>query len=449
MHSVVIALEGLVVLLMIFMGTRTGGIGLGVWGGVGVFILVFIFRTSPGSPPIDAVLIILSVILASATMQAAGGVDWLVAVATKLIQRNPKRITLIAPIVSCLFTMGAGTGNVYYPLIPVISDLSAANGVRPERPLAVASVASQLGIAASPVSAAMAVMVSLMEPKGFSLPKILAIVVPATFVGIVAAALVVSRRGPELRDDPEYKRRIESGELDIEALREAALAPPAELPRSAGRSAQLFLVGVVAIIVLGIFSGLRPQIATADGGKSALSVTITIELIMFVVTVAIILLCRVKAADISQASILSAGIIAIVALFGLAWMTDTFIAANASTITNGLGDVIRHAPWAFTFILFAVAAMTTSQSGATKSIVPIGIALSVNSALLVAMWPAVIGIYFFPANGSQIAAVNFDRTGTTKIGRYVVNHSFMLPMLVAWVVSVLVGMGIALLFFGG
>jgi anaerobic C4-dicarboxylate transporter DcuA/anaerobic C4-dicarboxylate transporter DcuB len=433
---------------MIVMGTRTGGVGLGVWGGVGVAIFVFVFRTSPGSLPIDAVLIILSVILASATMQAAGGVDWLVAMATKLIQRNPKRITVIAPIVSCLFTMGAGTGNVYYPLIPVISDLSAANGVRPERPLAIASVASQLGVAASPVSAAMAVMVSLMEPKGFSLPKILAIVVPATFVGIIAAALVVSRLGPELRDDPEYQRRIESGELDIEALREAAMAPPADLPRAAGRSAQLFLAGVSAIIVLGVFSGLRPQVDTADGGKTALSVTITIEMVMFVTTALILVLCRVKSSDIAAASILRAGIIAIVALFGLAWMADTFISANSTTIVNNLGGVIRHAPWTFTLILFAVAAMTTSQSGATKAIVPIGIALGVAPALLVAMWPAVIGIYFFPANGSQIAAVNFDRTGTTKIGGYVVNHSFMLPMLVSWVVSVLVGIGIALVFFG-
>ena len=448
MDGLLIALEGAVVLGMIYLGVRTGGVGLGVWGGVGVFILVFVFQLDPGTPPIDAVLIILAVILASSTMQAAGGIDWLVSVATRLIQANPKRITLIAPLVSCLFTMGAGTGNVYYPLIPVISDLSAANGVRPERPLGIASVASQMGVAASPVSAAMAVMVSLMEPVGFTLPEILLIMIPATFVGILVAGIAMLRWGPELADDPVYKERVASGQLNMDELRAAAFASAKALPASAARSAYIFLTGVVAIVVLGIVEGLRPQVSDGEGGTEALSMTITIQLVMFLVTALIIVLCHVKSSDITKASILIAGIVAIVALFGLAWMADTFISANENEIVSALGGITKSAPWTFAIILFAVAALTTSQSGATRAIIPIGIALGIAPQFLVGMWPSVIGIYFFPANGSQIAAVQFDKTGTTKIGKYVLNHSFMPPLLVAWVVSVLVGSGIAILVYG-
>lgn len=440
--------EGAVALLLIYLGARMGGIGLGVWGLVGVFILVFAFGLDPGSPPIDVILIILAVVLASATMQTAGGIDWFVAVATRLIQRHPKRVTLVAPVVSCLFTMGAGTGNVYYPLIPVIADVSAANGVRPERPLSVASVASQMGVAASPVSAAGAVMVALMEPLGFDLQKILAIVVPATFVGIFVASVAMLRWGDELVDDPMYQRRVASGQLDVEALTAAAAKPPADVPRAAARSAWIFLLALAAIVAFGLFSGLRPDVSDGVGGTRPLSMTVTIQLVMALAAALMLLTCRINAKDVTKASIWSAGLVAIVSLFGLAWMADTFIQANEDLIVGGLSSMTENVPWLFALALFVVAALTTSQSGATRAIMPVGISLGIQAQYLVAMWPSVIGIYFFPVNGSQLSAVELDRTGTTKIGRGIVNHSFMIPTLVAWVVSVLVGAGIGLVFYG-
>lgn len=475
MLTIDILLQGLVVLGAIFVGVRTGGLGLGLWGVVGVGVLVFVFRLPPGNQPIDAMLIILAVITASAAMQAAGGIDYLVSVAARLIQRNPGRITIIAPLVAFLFTIAAGTGNIYFALIPIIYEVAYENKIRPERPLAVASVASQMGIVASPVSAAMAAMLTLVEPKGFSLVPILVIVLPASLIAILVASLVQMRIGRPLEADPEYQRRLAAGEIEPpviepvtepptggsqltspatgaspapEAAATAAAPQPgrkliADLPREAKLSALFFLVGVTIIVLMGIFPELRPAFPDSKGKSVPLGMTTVIQLIMFAVATAIVIFAKAKPAQIVKMPLLIAGVTSLIALFGLAWLADTFIAANTGAIVSLLGNLVDRAPIAFALALFAVAALTTSQSGATRAIVPIGIALGLPAQFLVAMWPAVIGIYFFPANGSQIAAIGIDQTGTTRIGKYVVNHSFQLPTLICWVVAVLVGLLIA------
>jgi anaerobic C4-dicarboxylate transporter DcuB len=444
---IVIVGQFLVVVAAIVLGVRTGGVGLGLWGVVGVAVLTFAFRLQPGPPPIEAILIILSVITAAAAMQAAGGVEFLVSVAERLIRSDPSHVTFIAPLTAFAFTVGAGTGNIYYPLIPVIYEVAYGNKIRPERPLAVSSVASQLAIACSPVSAATAAMLTLVEPLGFDLVPLLAVVLPASLIGIMVAAVVQNHIGAPLEEDEEYQRRLAAGEV---VPIDAAAALEKGLPRKASMSAYTFLGGVAVIILLGIFPTLRPQFPGGTAGALVpLSTGAVIQIVMAVVATVIIVALSVKPADVVKAPTFTSGMVALIALFGIAWLAQTFIAANEAAIIATLGDAVKVVPLSFAIVLFIAAALTTSQSSTTRAIVPIGVSLGMPAWAMVAMWPSVIGIYFLPANGSQLTAVSIDETGSTKIGKYVLNHSFMLPMLISWVVSVAVGLLISWTFFSG
>ena len=437
--------QGVLVLVFISLGVRTCGISIGLWGGVGVLVLVTAFGLEPGAVPISAMLIILAVVAAAGAMQVAGGVQYLVGIAQKIIRANPKSVTFIAPYVSWVFTLGAGTGNVYYSLLPVIYEVSYNNKVRPEKPLAISPVASQMGITSSPVSAAMAIMVGLMAPFGFSITDILAIVVPATIVAIFCGALVMTFVGKPLDEDKEYQRRLEAGEITPPDPIEEA---PEALSPEARRSAWIFIVGVVAIVIFGVFPGLRPSYVDTAGVAASMAMTELIQVVMFTAAVAIVMLCKASPARIPNSKIFISGVVSVVALFGIAWMANTFIGAHREIIVAGLGAMAAQYPVAIAFALFAVAAMTTSQSSTTLAIIPIGLTLGVPPQYLIAMWPAVIGIYFFPANGSQIATINLDQTGTTKIGKFVLNHSFFLPMVVCAVSAVATGFVVATLLYG-
>ena len=458
--------EAAVVLMAIFLGVRTGGIGLGLWGAAGTFVLIFVFRMDPGKAPVDAFFIIIAVITASATMQAAGGIDFLVSVASRLIRRNPKHITFVAPLVSFVFTMGAGTGNIYFALIPVIYETSYRNGIRPERPLAASTVTSALGITASPVSAAMAAYLTLL-PGGFGLGKILSITVPASIVACLATSFVQQRIGKELQDDPEFQRRVASGEIALPVALPVALVgagssgrdglpaaavPPVvattvvmEVPPGGARSAYIFLAGVVMIVAMGLFSQLRPVVGT---GKDAapLAMTVVIELVMFTVALLILVVGNVKPAAVLTQPLLNAGLVAAIALFGIAWMADTFIAGNQKAIVEPLGNIVAHYPLFLAVALFLVAGLTTSQSATTRTLVPLALAAAMSPALVTAMWPSLIGVWLFPANGSQIAAVAIDKTGSTKLSKIPICHSFTIPMLVSWGTVVAAGLLISLLY---
>ncbi|MEV6525955.1 anaerobic C4-dicarboxylate transporter family protein [Longispora sp. NPDC051575] len=450
MGTAKLVLEALVVLGAIAMGVRTGGIGLGLWGAFGTALLVFGFGLDPGSPPVDAFFIIIAVITASSAMQAAGGIDYLVSVASRIIRRNPRRITVIAPLVSFVFTVGAGTSNIFFALIPVIYETAFRNGVRPERPLAASTVCSGLGITASPVSAAMAAYLTLM-PGGFTLSKVLLITLPAGLVATVVTSLVQNRVGKELADDPEFRRRVAAGECEpvpVAAARagtgggtaaepgDAEPEPP--LRAGAARSTGIFLSGVAVIVAMGLFDRLRPLV-TVGGKSERLGMTICIELVMFTVALAILLANRVPAADVVRQPLMSSGIIAAVALFGVAWMADTFISGNAKQIIDPLADIAKEHSLFLAVALFVMCGLTTSQSATTRAIVPIGLA-ALPAATVTAMWPSLVGVWLFPANGTQIAAVQIDRTGTTRLSHLIVWHSFTIPMLVSWVSVVGVGL---------
>ncbi len=451
--SVQFVLEALVVLGAIVMGTRAGGVGVGLWGGLGTFALVFIFREPPGEPPAAALAIILAVVTSAAMMQAAGGIDWMVSVAAGVIEKRPKQITLIAPLTAFLFSIGAGTSNIIYPLLPVIYDVSYKNHIRPSRPLTVTVVQSGIALAASPVSAAMAAMLTLTDvaPYNLGLTQILAITIPACVVGIVVTSLVVNRMWKNLDDDPEVQAKIASGQLVPPQLAaaEGESASSRLTFTSGGRNSALaFLLGVVAIVVLGLFPQLRPAFAAEGEAPVAIDMTTTIVLVMFVVGVAILFLGRPDVKTVPDQSVFKAGMISAIALFGIAWLTATFISAHEDYIVSTIGGWVNSWQFIFAVSVFLVAALTTSQSTATRTIVPIGLAAGLPAGIVTGMWAGALGgVYTLPANGTQIAAANFDLTGTTKLGTKLVDHSFFIPMLVLSVTTIAVGALIGGIFF--
>ncbi|MDR2999168.1 MAG: anaerobic C4-dicarboxylate transporter family protein [Microbacterium sp.] len=447
MDVVLFIAQLLVVLGCIVMGTRSSGVGLGLWGGAGVAILVFGFRLVPGSPPVDALLIVLAVVVAASMMQVAGGIDWMVSVAAKLIARNPKQITLVAPLVSFLFSVGAGTSNILYPLLPVIQDLSYRNGIRPSRPLSLSVVATGVALACSPVSAAMAAMVTLTDvaPYNFELIDILKVTIPAAVVGIVLSSLVVNRLGKELADDPEVQAKIAAGTLAPPSGGAAEVKAQVTVTKAGRNAAIIFLVGVLVIVVFGLFKGIRP--VDADGAP--IGMTPIIEIVMLLAGTVILLVSRPKVAEVPMATVFRAGMVSAIALFGLAWLTDTFLTAHAELIADTVGGLVAAAPWVFALGVFLVCVLTTSQSTATRTIVPIGLAAGIPLGVLSGMWAgAFAGIYVLPTNGSQIAAANFDTSGTTKLGTKLVDHSFFLPSLILAVTTIAAGSLFGLLWGG-
>jgi anaerobic C4-dicarboxylate transporter DcuA len=417
-----------------------------LWGGVGVLVLSYVFGLPPTSPPVDVMLIILAVIMAASVMEAAGGINFLVQLAERIIRRNPRQITVIAPVVSYLFTLGAGTGHVFYPLLPIIYEVAHENGIRPERPISVSTIASQQAITASPVSAAMAAMIALYEPSGFGLTHIMLICLPATLIGVVIAALVQTRVGKELKDDPEYRRRLQAGEVEPPKARKGKTAGKEELPWTARTSALMFLFGVALVVAAGLFPVLRPEVLKGNA-MAPLDMATTIQIVMLSVAALTLLVTRVPAGSIPKTNVSQAGLTAVIGIFGLAWLGDTFIKGNEKIIIGAIGDITTNYPVTFAVGLFFASVLLFSQAATTRALMPLGISLGIPSPYLIAMWPAVNGYFFLPTYGTLIAAMNFDRTGTTRIGRFVLNHSFMLPGLVSTAAAISVGLVIAKLIF--
>jgi anaerobic C4-dicarboxylate transporter DcuA len=439
-----LVLQLIVLLAAIALGARTGGIGMGLWGGVGLFILVFLFRAPPGSIPGEVLLIIITVIMAASAMEAAGGIDYLVRIAAGIIRKSPRHVTIIAPLVAYLFTFLAGTGHVFYPLLPVIYEVAMKGRVRPERPIAVSTIASQQAITASPVSAATAALIALLGPKGIGLPQILMICVPSTLIGVIVAALIQTRIGKELDEDPEYQRRVASGELtESKGTMDDALSAP--LAPGAGLSAWMFLSAVILVV----FCGLLPVLRRVGPSDAPVMVTMpqAIAMVMLTVAAAMLMFCGAKAGAIVKTKTCQAGITAIVGILGLAWLGDTFIDDNSKTIIGALSKMSTAYPALFSVGLFVTSMLLYSQAATTQTLMPLGLTLGIHPASLAGMFPAVNGYFFIPTYGTLIAAVNFDRSGTTKIGKYILNHSFMIPGLVSTIVAVSTGLIIGKLFF--
>lgn len=428
-----------VVLGALFLGARRGGIFLGMAGGVGLVILVFGLKLPPSSPPIDVMLIITAVIVAASTLQSAGGMDYLVHVAEKILRKNPSRITFAAPIVAYVFTFLSGTGNVVYSILPVIAEVARDAGVRPERPMSISVIASQQAITASPISAAMAAMVALLAPFNVGMATIMAICVPATLAGVFLGSVYSSRVGVELKDDPEFQRRLAAGMVTASG---SGSTTATSVTKEAKRSVYLFLTGAVLIVLFGTVPELRPNFMI-DGKATRLSMPHTIEMIMLVIAAIIVLTCKADLNKIISGSVFKQGMMGVVCIFGLAWMGDTLVNNHMSFIKANVQEIVTAHPWVFAIALFVVGALILSQAATTRALVPLGIALGLSPVALVATWPAVNSYFFFPNYATVIAGVAFDTTGTTKIGKFVLNHSFMIPGLIACITSVAVGFAIA------
>ena len=421
----------LFVLICIIVGARIGGIGLGVMGGLGVAILTFVFGLEPTTPPIDVMLMIAAVISAAGAMQAAGGLDFLVKIAEKILRRHPQYVTLLAPLVTYTFTFLAGTGHVAYSVLPVIAEVARETKIRPERPLGIAVIASQQAITASPISAATVALLGLLAGFDITLFDILKITIPATLIGVVVGAFASMKVGKELVDDPEYQRRLKSGELDNSHVE---LNDIKNL-FSAKLSVILFIAATVLIVLFGSIPSLRP---TFDG--RTLGMPSLIEILMLTTAAVILLVTKTSGAKAAQGSVFSAGMQAVIAIFGVAWMGDTFINGNIAQLTGSIEGIVTEMPWLFGVALFVMSILLYSQAATVRAIMPLGIALGLNPMLLIALFPAVNGYFFIPNYPTVVAAINFDRTGTTKIGKYILNHSFMMPGLVATIVAIAVGL---------
>ena len=433
-----IYMELLVVLAAIFIGARVGGIGLGIFGMMGMGVLVFGFGLKPGNPPIDVMLIIVAVITAAATLQAAGGLDYLVKVAEKILRRNPAMITFLAPVVCYFFTLFSGTGHIAYSLLPIISEIATDSKVRPERPLSISVIASQQAITASPISAATAALLSaeLLGDRGITLGNILMVCIPATLIGVIVGAIAVNFVGIPLEKDPEYLRRIQEGILSQDKSEKAVPSP--EEQKRAKTSVIIFLLGVFSIVLFGSVEALRPTF-TIDGKAVQLGMTQTIEIVMMSTAGLMLILSK---ADINKAvkgSVFIAGMQAVIAIFGIAWMGDTYFNGNIEFFKDHIAEIVNQYPFLFAVALFVMSIFLFSQAATVRTLYPLGLGLGISPLAMVAMFPAVNGYFFIPNYPTVVAAINFDRTGTTHIGKYVLNHSFQLPGFVATIVAIAIG----------
>lgn len=428
-------LQLLVVLVAIIIGARLGGIGLGVMGGVGLAILSFVFGLQPTAPPIDVMLMIAAVIAAASCMQAAGGLEYMVKVAEHILRRNPAKVTILSPIVTYLFTFIAGTGHIAYSVLPVIAEVARETKIRPERPLGIAVIASQQAITASPISAATVALLGLLAGFDISLFDILKVTVPATLIGVLVGAFCSMKVGKELKDDPEYQRRLKEGMIE-EVTQESTRI---ENLSKARISVLIFLLATFLIVLFGSIDSLRPSFEV-NGQVTMLNMPSIIEIIMLSTAAVILLVCRIDGIKAVQGNIFPAGMQAVIAIFGIAWMGDTFIAGNLEQLKGSIEQVVQSMPWLFGVALFVMSILLYSQAATIRAVVPLGIALGISPLLLIALFPAVNGYFFIPNYPTVVAAINFDRTGTTRIGKYILNHSFMMPGLVSTIVAILVGL---------
>ena len=435
--SAMFLLQFAIVLLCIFVGARVGGIGLGVFGGLGLAILSFGFGLKPAGLPIDVMFMIMAVVAAAAAMQAAGGLDYMIKIATKILRRNPKHITFIAPAVTWLFTFLAGTGHVAYSVLPVIAEVSRQNGIRPERPMSMAVIASQFAIVASPIAAAVVAVVAYLEPQGIHLGDVLMVTIPSTTLGIFIACLFVNKMGKELKDDPEYQRRLNDPKY-ADTFASTTSVKEVEVSKTAKISVSLFLFGSLLVVIMGAVPSLRPVF---DG--KPMGMAHTIEIIMLAIGALIILTCKPDGTEITKGSVFHAGMRAVIAIFGIAWLGDTLMQAHMTEVKEMVKGLVETAPWAFAFALFVLSVLVNSQGATVATLFPLGITLGIPAPVLIGVFVAVNGYFFIPNYGPIIASIDFDTTGTTKIGKYILNHSFMIPGLLSMLFCLLIGLGLS------
>ncbi|MGL4716372.1 MAG: anaerobic C4-dicarboxylate transporter, partial [Aeromonas sp.] len=432
-----------VVLGCLLLGTRFGGMGLGLISGIGLFLLTFVFGLVPGEPPVQVMLTILAVIGCAATLQTAGGLNLMMQVAERLLRRHPQYITILAPLTTWTLTFLCGTGHVVYTMFPIISDIALQKHIRPERPMAVASVASQMAICASPVSVAVVSMVSILGAahgvgQAYSLLDILMVAIPSSLGGVIVAALWSLRRGKDLDQDPEFQAKISDPQQRAFIYGGGETLLNTKFPKEAYWSTWIFFAAIAVVVVLGANAGLRPVFTIKDK-TGPLSMNLVIQMMMLIAGALILMRCKVKPGEIANGAVFKAGMVAIFSVFGVAWMSETFFQAHMSLLKESLAHVVQAQPWTYALVLFLISKLVNSQAAALAAIAPMGLALGVDPKLLIAFLPAAYGYFVLPTYPSDLACIGFDRSGTTRIGKFIINHSFILPGLIGVITSCTIG----------
>lgn len=434
-------MQFLFLLIMLYIGSRYGGIGLGIISGIGLTIEVFVFKMPPTSPPITVMLIILAVVTCASVLEAAGGLKYMLQIAERLLRAHPTRVTFFGPLITYCMTALLGTGHAVYTVMPIIGDVALKNGIRPERPMAAASVASQLGITASPISAAVVYYLSQLGGGStkITLISILAVTIPATFTGLLAMIAVSWRRGHNLKDDKEYQERLKDPLFREKIETTTATTLDETLPKSSRNAVLIFLLALVTIVIIAMF----PDIRTLEEGTKPLKMSVIIQMLMLAFGGIILIVTNTKASKIPEGVVFKSGMVAAIAIFGIAWMSDTYFQYAMPSFKEGITHMVQAMPWTFALAMFVVSVVINSQAATCRMMLPVGLGLGLSPALLIGILPACYGYFFIPNYPSDIATIAFDTSGTTKIGKFYFNHSFMLPGIVAVPIACIVGYSIA------
>ncbi len=472
----------LIVLGALWVGSRYGSLALGAISGIGLAILVFGFGLKPGTPPTDVIYIIIAAVTCAGIMQASGGMDWLIQIAERLLRKHPDRITFLAPLCTFFLTVLVGTGHVVYTLMPIICDIALKKGIRPERPCGVASVASQVGITCSPIAAAVVAFVSISNANGFeiTIPKVLMVSIPACLCGLMAAAAASFRRGLDLDKDPQFQKKIKDPEQYKYIYGSSATTLDKEIPQSAKNAVFIFLGALAVIVFFAIFQNALPSYDTLRAVKDSnplvldqnatltadqlvkakihvsgmtewfhkpLAMNLVIQIVMIAAAALMIIFCKASPKKAVAGPVWQSGMVAVVAIYGIAWLADTYFSNYMDEMKLMLTDVVSHYPWSIAFVFFLVSVLINSQGAVVVAMLPLAYSLGISGPVLLGVLPSVYGYFFIPNYPSDIATVNFDRSGTTVIGKYLLNHSFMMPGLICVCVSTMVAYLLSMLFY--
>ena len=437
----------LIVLAALYVGSRYGSLALGAISGIGLAILVFGFGMKPGTPPTDVIYIIIAAVTCAGILQASGGMDWLIQLAEKLLRKHPDRITVLAPLCTFFLTVLVGTGHVVYTLMPIIVDIAIKKDIRPERPCAVASVASQVGITCSPIAAAVVAFVTISNANGYgvTIPQVLMVTIPACVIGLLMAALASFRRGKDLKDDPGFQMRISDPKIHKYIYGNESTTLDKVIDKKAKLAVYIFLVAIVCIVGLAFCQMLLSKEALERLPK----MNIAIQIIMLSATAFMIMFCKVDLKNAVSGSVWKSGMVAVVAIYGIAWLADTYFGNYLAEMKEMLAGMVSQYPWTIAFVFFLVSVLINSQGAVVVAMLPLAYSLGIPGAVLLGVLPSVYGYFFIPNYPSDIATVNFDRTGTTVIGKYLLNHSFMMPGLISVGVSTIIGYLITCVIFPG
>lgn len=483
--SILVILQLLVVLLALWIGSKYGSIALGALSGIGLVILVFGFQLKPGTPPTDVIYIIIAAVTCAGALQAAGGMNWMIQIAERLMRKHPERITLLAPLTTFFLTIVVGTGHVVYTLMPIICDISLRQGIRPERPCSIASIASQIGITCSPIAAAVVAFSAISASYGYSIGtlQVLIVTIPSCLIGIMAAVAFSWKRGKDLDKDPLYQARLQDPHFAAQIADTTTTSLDKTISKESRRSVYIFLSALAIILFVSIanllwgsilpkweeiraVAGAPSSVLLADGTSISvrqlvkagvvvegitekvpvgLSMGLFIQIVMIAAAGTIFLLCKTNPKEVVRGSVWQNGMVAVVAIYGIAWMSDTFFGNNTQIINTMLSGMVSKYPWSMAFAFFVVSVLINSQGAVVASMLPLAYTLGIEPWVLVGILPSVYGYFFIPNYPSDIATVNFDRSGTTVIGKYLLNHSFMAPGMIHVVTSTMAGYGIAFL----